>query len=194
MIPRSHSVWYDGAFQMALTATLYQLAIDLSHVDRGVYETLDLRLARHPSESAAYMLTRVLAYCLEYREGIAFTEGVSAGDEPAVIVRDLTGRLTAWIEVGLPTAERLHRGHKLTGRAAVYTHRDIRQWLGQLQGTRLHRAEDIDVVAFDPPTIEDAAARLERRTALTISVVDGQIFLAVGETQWTMALARHRLG
>ena len=128
---------------MALTATLYQLAIDLSLVDRGVYETLDLRVARHPSESAEYMLTRVLAYCLEYEDGIVFTEGVSSGDEPAVVVRDLTGRLTAWIEVGLPTAERLHRGHKLAGRAAVYTHRDARQWLGQMAGARIHRADAI---------------------------------------------------
>jgi uncharacterized protein YaeQ len=178
---------------MALTATLYQLAIDLSHVDRGVYETLDLRVARHPSESAAYLLTRVLAYCLEYRDGIAFTEGVSAGDEPAVVVRDLTGRLTAWIEVGLPAAERLHRGHKLAGRAAVYTHRDVRQWLGQLQGARVHRAEDVVVVAFDPATIEDAAGRLERRTAVTISLVDAQLFLAIGEAQWTLPLVVHRL-
>ena len=176
-IPNSRS-WYDAVFGMALTATLYQLTVDLSDVDRGVYETLDLRVARHPSESAEYMLTRVLAYCLEYAPGIAFTEGVSSGDEPAVVVRDLTGRLTAWIEVGLPTAERLHRGHKLAGRAAVYTHRDVRQWLGQVQGARIHRAGDIRVVAFDPPVIEAAAAALERRSALTLSVVDAQLFLS----------------
>ncbi len=178
---------------MALTATLYQLTLDLSHVDRGVYETLDLRVARHPSESAEYMLTRVLAYALEYQDGIAFTEGVSAGDEPAVVVRDLTGRLTAWIEVGLPTAERLHRGHKLAGRAAVYTHRDARQWLAQVQGTRIHRAADIPLIGFDAATIEDAASRLERRTGLTISVVDAQLFLGIGEAQWTLPLVPTRL-
>ena len=179
---------------MALTATLYQLTIDLSHVDRGVYETLELRVARHPSESAEYMLTRVLAYALEYQDGIAFTEGVSAGDEPAVVVRDLTGRLTAWIEVGLPTAERLHRGHKLAGRAAVYTHRDARQWLAQVEGARIHRAEDIPIIGLDAATIEDAASRLERRTALTVSVVDAQLFLGIGEAQWTLPLVPTRLG
>jgi uncharacterized protein YaeQ len=186
--------WYDGAFGMALTATLYQLTVDLSDVDRGVYETLDLRVARHPSESAEYMLARVLAYCLEYAPGVAFTEGVSSGDEPAVVVRDLTGRLTAWIEVGLPSADRLHRGHKLAGRAAVYTHRDVRQWLGQVQGARIHRAGDIRVVAFDPPAIEAAAAALERRSALTLSVVDAQLFLGVGDRQWILPLAVYPLG
>ena len=83
------------SLRMAQTATLYALTVDLSHVDRGVYETLDLRVARHPSESAEYMVTRILAYCLEYREGIAFTEGLSSGDDPPVLVRDLTGRITA---------------------------------------------------------------------------------------------------
>ena len=179
---------------MALTATLYQLTVDLSDVDRGVYETLDLRVARHPSESAEYMLTRVLAYCLEYEDGIALTEGVAAGAEPAVIVRDLTGRVTAWIEVGMPDASRVHRGHKLAGRAAVYTHRDVRQWLGQVQGARIHRAGDIRVVAFDPPAIEAAAAALQRRCALTLSVVDAQLFLGVGDRQWILPLAIHPLG
>src|SRR4051794_41055618 len=115
---------------MALTATLYRFDIQLSDIDRGVYETFDLRVARQPSETAEYMLTRVLAYCLEYTAGIALTEGVAAGDEPAVLVRDLTGRITAWIEVGAPDAERLHRASKLGGRVAVYTHRDPAQLAG----------------------------------------------------------------
>ena len=97
---------------MAQTATIYTMAIDLADMDRGVYETLDLRVARHPSETAEYMLVRVLAYCLDNQEGIELTEGVSSGDEPALLVRDLTGRVTAWIEVGMPDAGRLHRGSK----------------------------------------------------------------------------------
>src|SRR5215216_6923208 len=117
---------------VAEAATLYNFSIDLSDMDRGVYETLELHVARHPSETAEYMVVRVLAYCLEYQEGIALTEGVSSGDEPALRVRDLTGRITAWIEVGMPDAARLHRGSKRAGRVAVYTHRDVRQLMGNL--------------------------------------------------------------
>src|SRR4029079_17406766 len=85
---------------MALTATIYRVSVELGHLDRGVYETLDLRLARHPSETLDYMATRLLAYCLEYTEGIAFTDGVSStSDEPAILVRDLTGRITARNEI-----------------------------------------------------------------------------------------------
>ena len=103
---------------MAQTATLHHFAIQLADMDRAVYETLELRVARQPSETAEFMLTRVLAYCLEYQDGIVLTEGIAAVDEPAVLVRDLTGRVTAWIEVGAPDAERLHRGSKHTDRYA----------------------------------------------------------------------------
>ena len=74
---------------MALTATIYNIDIDLADADRQVYETLALRVARHPSESEAYLLTRVLAYALEYTEGIAFSRGLSEPDEPAITIRDL---------------------------------------------------------------------------------------------------------
>jgi len=100
---------------MALGATIYSFTIQLSDMDRGVYETLDLRVAQHPSEAAEYMLTRVMAYCLEYQEGITFSKGLADADQPAVWVHDPTGRLTVWIEVGTPTAERLHRASKLAG-------------------------------------------------------------------------------
>ena len=95
---------------MALTATIYNFDIDLADSDRGVYETLALRVARHPSESEDYLLTRVLAYAMEFGDGIEFSAGgLSTPDEPAITIRDLTGALRAWIEVGTPDAERLHR-------------------------------------------------------------------------------------
>ena len=164
---------------MALTATIYRVSVELAHIDRGVYETLDLRLARHPSETLDYMATRLLAYCLEYTEGIALTDGVSSGDEPAIVVRDLTGKLTAWIEIGLPSAERLHRGHKLAGRAAVYTHRGITQVLGELNGHGIHRAGDIPVVELDRAFVTTLAESLDRRSTLSLSITEGQLYVDV---------------
>ena len=69
---------------MALGATLYVFNIDLADADRGIYQPLELRIARHPSESAEYMLTRVLAYCCEYDEGIEFSNGLSEPDAPTI--------------------------------------------------------------------------------------------------------------
>jgi uncharacterized protein YaeQ len=178
---------------MAQTATIYVLNIDLSDMDRGVYETLELRVARHPSETAEYMVVRVLAYCLEYEEGIVLTEGVSSGDEPALLVRDLTGQITAWIEVGLPDAARLNRGSKQAARAAVYTHRDVRQWLGQLAGERIHRGAEIRLRSFDKGAIEELAALLDRRTSLGISVSGGELYVAIGDRNLTVPFTEHRL-
>ena len=89
---------------MAIGSTVHTFEMQLADTDRGVYEDVSLRVARHPSETDAYMLTRVLAYGLEFAEGIAFGGSVSDTDEPAVLVRDLTGRVTVWIEVGAPDA------------------------------------------------------------------------------------------
>ncbi|MDH4312532.1 MAG: YaeQ family protein, partial [Gammaproteobacteria bacterium] len=75
---------------MALGATMYVFEVRLADADRGVYEALTLRVARHPSETAEYLVTRMFAYCLEYAEGIAFSKGLSDPDEPAISVRDLT--------------------------------------------------------------------------------------------------------
>jgi uncharacterized protein YaeQ len=162
---------------MALSSTVYAVTVHVSHVDRGVYETLELRVARHPSETAEYLVTRLLAYCLEYEEGIAFGDGLSTADTPAVLVRDLTGRITRWIEVGMPSAERLHRGSKLAGRAAVYTHRDLRQVLSQLEGRGVHRAADIPVYALDRAVVDALAGALDRRVELTINVMDGHAYI-----------------
>ena len=135
---------------MAVGATIHTFAVQLADVDRGVYDDFTLRVARHPSETDAFMVTRVLAYCLEFEEGIAFSEGISSTDEPAVLVRDLTGRITAWIEVGAPDADRLHYGSKLADRTTVYTHRDPAKVIALWTGKRIHRAESITLHSFDP--------------------------------------------
>lgn len=178
---------------MALTATLFNLSIQLSDIDRNVYQTLELRIARQPSETAEFMLTRVLAYCLEYQDGIVLTEGVAAVDEPAVLVRDLTGRVTAWIEVGAPDAERLHRGSKLAGRAALYTHRDIAPVLAQLDGRRIHRAAEIPVYSFGRGYVQNVAPRIQRRSALALSITERQLYLELDGQTYNTAIEEHRI-
>jgi uncharacterized protein YaeQ len=178
---------------VAQAATIYVVSIDLADMDRGVYETLELRVARHPSETAAFMLVRILAYCLEYGEGIEMTGGLSSGDEPALVVRDLTGRVTAWIEVGLPDADRLHRGSKLAGRVAVYTHRDARQLLAQLEGEKIHRAGDIRIRAFDRNVIEPIADLLDRRSSFSLNVSGGDLHLSLGDRTFEVPMTEHRI-
>jgi len=178
---------------MAMAATIYTFSTQLSDIDRGVYETLELKLAQQPSETTEYMLMRFLAYCLEYTEGIVLTEGVASGDEPAVLVRDLTGRVTAWIEVGAPDADRLHRGSKMAGRAAVYTHRNIRQLMLDLSGKKIHRGSEIPIYSFDPAFVQAAGALVERRIDVAVSVTERELYLDIGGTTLTTQIVEHRL-
>lgn len=178
---------------MALTATIYNFDIDLTDHDRQVYERLELRVARHPSESEAYLLVRLLAYALEYTEGIAFSKGLSDPDEPAISIRDLTGGLRAWIEVGLPDADRLHRASKGAARVAVYTHKDIGQFLARLQGERIHRAEALEIYAIDRALLEGLGSHLDRRLAFSLSISDRELYLSVGSDTLTGRVVRHPL-
>lgn len=176
---------------MALTSTIYNVSVELNDVDRGVYESIALRLAMHPSETMEYMATRLMAYCLEYTEGIEMTAGLSDGNEPAIVVRDLTGRITAWIEVGLPDADRLHRANKLAPRVAVYTHRDIRIFLGQLEGRRIHRAEELAIYSFAGDFIREIAAHFERRTEMSLSVMERHLYLDINGHALATVLEQH---
>ncbi|MCR2825279.1 YaeQ family protein [Microbacterium sp. zg.Y909] len=178
---------------MAAGAVIHTFTVQLADVDRGVYEELMLRIARHPSETDAFMVTRLLAYCLEYEEGIAFSEGISATDEPAVLVRDLTGRVTAWIEVGAPDAARVHYGSKLADRTAVYTHRDPDKLFTAWAGKPIHRADAITLHSFDTGFVDAAAAVIARRNTATLSVTEGQVYLDLNGVSLTSQIHRRTL-
>ena len=176
--------------RMALGATIYNFDIDLADADRGVYESLALRVPRHPSESEEYLVTRVLAYLLEYAEGIGFSKGVSEPDEPAIVVRDLTGAIDAWIEVGTPDAARLHKAAKAARRVAVYTHKDPAQFLKQLAGERIHNAGALELYAMDRTLVSALVERLERRMAMSVSVSDREMFVSIGADNLAGAVVR----
>src|SRR5882724_1936091 len=166
---------------MALGATIYIFKIDLADSDRGVYRPLELRVARHPSETEDHLLTRVLAYCLEYTEGIAFSNGLFESDQPTIAVRDLTGALRAWIDVGAPEAARLHRAAKAAPRVAIYCNKDAVQLASRLRLERIHRVEAMELYAVDRSWLARLAARLSRRMEFTLTVAERHVYLSLGE-------------
>jgi uncharacterized protein YaeQ len=164
---------------VALSATIYNFTVQLSDVDRGVYEALAVKVAQHPSEANDHLMARMLAYCLEYTEGLTFSRGIGDPDEPALAVRDLTGVMKAWIDIGLPDAARLHRASKAAPRVAVYTHRPPALLLRQLEGERIHRAEALELYAFDRELIDGLVKRLERRMSFDLAVTDRHLFISL---------------
>lgn len=175
---------------MALTSTIYNFDVDLADGDRHVYETLALRVARHPSESEEYLVARLLAFLLEYDERAEFSRGVSTPEEPAIAVRDLTGAITTWIDIGTPDAGRLHKAAKAVPRVAVYVHKDPAQWLKQLAGERMHRAEALELYAIDRALIAALVARLERRVGFSLSVSERELYLSIGRDNLTGRVER----
>ncbi|HEY3818261.1 MAG TPA: YaeQ family protein [Polyangiaceae bacterium] len=168
-------------FVMALTATMHHVEVTLSDVDRSVYESLDLRLARHPSESPRYLLTRLFAYCLSYEEGIAFSKGgLSSNDEPPIAVRDPTGLLLAWIDVGSPSAERLHKASKAARRVLLYTHVEPALLRREASTRAIHKVEDIEVWRLEPAFLDALEPMLDRSTKLEVARNDGGLYVTVG--------------
>lgn len=175
---------------MALTATVYSFDVQLNDLDRGVYESLAFKAAQHPSESEEYLVARVLAYCLEYREGISFGKGLHEPDEPALTITDLSGARQAWIEIGAPDADRLHRASKASPRVVVYTHKDPATLLRQLEEERIHRKEAIAVVALDRDLVAALVERLDRRMSFTLMVSEDHLFITLGDETLEGGLTR----
>jgi uncharacterized protein YaeQ len=178
---------------VAQSSTMYVFTVRLADSDRGVYETLSLRMAQHPSETLEFLMTRVLAYCLEYTQGIAFSKGLSDPDEPTISVRDLTGVLETWIDIGLPEAARLHRAAKMARRVVVYAHRDVTPWLARLEGARIHRAEALEIQVVDRELVSALVARIARRMELDFSISDRHLYVSVGEATYSGTVETRRL-
>ncbi len=165
---------------MALTATVHRLNITLSDVDRGVYESLELRVARHPSESARYFWQRTLAYCLCYEEGIAFSKGgLSDAEEPPVSIHDPTGVLLAWIDVGAPSADRLHRASKAARRVVLFSATELSLLEREAASRKIHNIEDIEITLLDARFLDALEQKLEKSLALELVRNSGSLYVTL---------------
>jgi uncharacterized protein YaeQ len=138
-------------------------------------------------------VARLIAYLLEYRDGIEFSRGgISEPDDPAIAVRDLTGRITSWIDIGTPDAARLHKASKAAPRVAVYTHKDPDQLLRRLAGEKIHRGAELEIYAIDRALVAAIVARLDRRVACAVTVAAGELYVSIGSETITGSVTRLR--
>jgi uncharacterized protein YaeQ len=173
---------------VALGSTIYLFQVRLADSDRGVYEDLEIRAACHPSEAHEFLITRVLAYCLEYQEGIAFAKGgVSDRSEPTLFAKDLTGALTLWVEIGVPGAERLHQASKGAPRTVVYCHKEARL-LAPLREAAIHRASEIEVLVLERSFVDELLKRLDRRMRFDLTVAERHLYCSVGDDSFDTVL------
>ena len=106
---------------MAIKPTIYKARISLSDLERDYYDSLNLTIAQHPSETAERMMVRILAYCLNAQEGIELTKGLEDVEEPAVWVRTMDEQTTLWIDLGEPSPERVKKATNRAQQVKVYS-------------------------------------------------------------------------
>ena len=167
---------------MALKATVYRAELQVSDIDRGYYESHSLTLARHPSETEERLMIRVLAFALHAGPGLEFGRGLSTDDEPDLWLRDATGEIQRWSDLGLPDERRLRRA---AGRAravtlVAYGQRATAVWW-QKHGPALARLPALSVLALDDAACAELAGLANRAMTLQCTIQDGQVALSDAE-------------
>jgi uncharacterized protein YaeQ len=164
---------------MALPSTIYRANIQISDIDRNVYETLQAAVARHPSETGERLVARLLAYALFHEEGLEFTRGISASDEPDLWSKGPDGRVTAWVEVGLPEAERLIKAARHAERVALLACGSSLPVWERLQLPKLAGVTNLSLTTLDQNFINRLVTLLERTISWEITVSGGTLYLQV---------------
>ncbi len=159
---------------------LYRFQIELSNIDQGIYESLDFRVAQHPSESIPYLLTRTLAYALSYKQGLEFNaKGLGDPEGPAIQIMGSNGGVDLWIEIGNPTARKIHRVSKAARQVVIYTYKSAQVLMNDMISNDVHRAGEIEIYWFDPVFLLELEKQIEKNNRWSLLVQDGQLNVEV---------------
>jgi uncharacterized protein YaeQ len=178
---------------VAQASTLYRFKLAVSDVEREFYGSLDLRVAMHPSETEIFLLTRVIAYALNYESGLEFTNGLATPDEPAIKLLGSNGNVAKWIDIGNPSARRLHKASKASDLVRIYTYKDPENLKREIAGESIHQADQIELFALDPRFMESLAKLLKRDNSWGIIFNEGELVVSMGEESLISAVVRHSL-
>lgn len=170
---------------VALTPTIYRAVIALADVDGARYERLSVTVARHPSETAERLVARLLAYALCHEEGLVFTRGIAAGDEPDLWSKLPDGRVDLWVEVGLPEADRLIKAAR-HARRVILCASGAQRWRWEAQQLpRLAAVANLTVLGLAPELVDGLVQRLERGIDWSLTISGAALYVATGDTTIT---------
>ncbi len=166
---------------MALASVLHRFRISLSDIDRDIYKEVDLRIAKHPSETDHYLLTRVLAYVLNDRENLEFSPvGLGDPDQPAICQKGSHGILL-WIEIGNPSARKIHKASKAAKVVKIYTYKDPEVLIREIHENKIFNASQLQVFAFSAGLLNRLSDQLQRDNKWTLVHNGGSLMIQIGD-------------
>jgi uncharacterized protein YaeQ len=173
---------------MALPSTIYRINIQLSDVDRGIYESLQTTVARHPSETEERLVARLLAYAIFFEPELTFTKGISAVDEPDLWLKGPDDRVLLWVEVGIPESDRLIKAsHHSVRVALVACGKAFPNWVQQ-HLPKLEGVPNLTIICFDQAFINGLASKLDRSISWAVTITDGNLYLNIGDRTFETVL------
>ena len=170
---------------MAQPSTTYKFELNLTDLDRNVYQSVKQTIARHPSETEERLMVRLLAYCRfaeANAEGLEFTKDLFETGEPALWQHDLTGMLTQWIEVGLPDEDKVRKASARCPRVAVVAYGSTASDWYQ-KSSKLKTLSNVSVWALSTASTEAVQALCSRGMDLQLNIMDGEWTLISDDAQ-----------
>ena len=165
---------------MAIKATIYKADLSIADMDRNYYQEHSLTIARHPSETDERVMIRVLAYALHADPALAFTKDLFDVDEPALWLKDLTGAIDLWIEVGQPDEKRLLKAAGRAEKVIVYSYSATSSIWFKGIANKVGRAKNVGVINIPAEISAQLEKMASRSMALQCTIQDGQVWLTDG--------------
>lgn len=173
---------------MALPSKLFRFKIELSNLDKNIYQSLDFRLAQHPSESLDYLLTRVFAYALSFEDGLEISAtGLADSDGPAISLTNPRGGYALWIEIGNPSNRKIHKASKAANRVQIYTYKDPKVLLAEMAREDIFRKDEVQIFSIPANLLKTLQTHVGKENRWNLVLNEGQMtvsgdnFTEVGE-------------
>tara|TARA_R110000850_G_scaffold105703_5_gene216762 strand:- start:1118 stop:1654 length:537 start_codon:yes stop_codon:yes gene_type:complete len=163
---------------MALSSTIFKVQLDLSDLNKNHYQSYKLTLARHPSENDQRMMLRLIAFALFADEQLAFTKGISTTEEPDLWIKNYSGEIELWIDLGLPDEKRIRQAHSLAKKVVIFAYgdRSLTTWRQQLEGS-LKRFPSLRIFHISDDELKQLASLADKNMQLHCSIQDNDIFI-----------------
>ena len=163
---------------MALKPTIYKMNINLSDLNRDIYDTLNLTVALHPSETPERMMARVVAYCLNAQEFLTFTKGLSCVEEPDIRVKSLDDQLLLWIDMGEPAFDRIKKASRQAKQVKIFSFNSKSDvWWKQNQ-SNFASLTNLDVIQFNFEQIQSLAKLLKRTMEFSVTISEDSVYIS----------------